>query len=110
MKVYKIKVNGKLYEVEVESITEIEKKSAPVVTTTESETESKVKILSPMQGTIVKSNVAVGSKVKKDEVLMVLESMKLESDILSPTLGYVRQVLVVSGQKVEINQLLLVIG
>lgn len=106
MKVYKIKVNGKLYEVEVESITEIEKKSAPVVTTT----ESKVKILSPMQGTIVKSNVAVGSKVKKDEVLMVLESMKLESDILSPTSGYVRQVLVVSGQKVEINQLLLVIG
>ena len=111
MKIYKVKVNGKLYEVEVESIeekdeaieTEKAKKETPA-------NDQKTQILAPMQGTILKLNVGVGSEIKKGDVLMVLESMKLENDILSPVDGYVSQALIQSGDKVSFNQLLLVIG
>ena len=108
MKLYKIKVNNKLYEVEVESIETIEKKSEVKPATPAN--ESKLQILAPMQGNILKLNVGVGSEVKKGSVLLVLESMKLENDILSPIDGYVSQVLIKEGTKVELNQLMLIIG
>jgi biotin carboxyl carrier protein len=63
-----------------------------------------------MQGNIIKLNVGVGSEVKKGQVLMVLEAMKLENDILCPVNGYIRQLLIKENQKVELNQLMLVIG
>lgn len=108
MKLYKINVNGKSYEVEVESITEHQstiepKKEMP-------KNESTTQVLAPMQGTITLLNVKVGSIVKKGDVLMVLEAMKLENDILCPVDGYVRQLLIKENQKVELNQLMLIIG
>lgn len=108
MKIYKVKVNGKLYEVEVESVTETNtvievKKEVPTH-------DEKIKILAPIQGTVLKSNVKVGTEVKKGSVLLVLESMKLENDILAPETGYVSQVFVSVGQKVELNQIMLIIG
>jgi biotin carboxyl carrier protein len=108
MKLYKINVNGKSYEVEVESIEDI--KSEPVTQKIEQKEESKIKVLAPMQGKITSLNVKVGSEVKKGDVLMVLEAMKLENDILCPADGYVRQLLIKENDQVEINQLMLVIG
>ncbi len=108
MKLYKVKVNGKTYEVEVESVTEV-----TTLHETKKETlilDDKVKVLAPIQGTILKSNVKVGTEVQKGSVLLVLESMKLENDILAPVTGYVSQVFVNVGQKVELNQLMLIIG
>ncbi|PKK92971.1 MAG: acetyl-CoA carboxylase biotin carboxyl carrier protein subunit [Tenericutes bacterium HGW-Tenericutes-6] len=108
MKVYKINVNGKSYEVEVETISE---KTTPKEKVKEEIiNESTTNILAPMQGTITKLNIKVGSEVKKGDVLMVLEAMKLENDILCPIDGYVRQLLIKENQKVELNQLMLVIG
>ncbi len=63
-----------------------------------------------MQGKITTLNVKVGTTVKKGDVLMVLEAMKLENDILCPVDGYVRQLLIKENDQVEINQLMLVIG
>lgn len=109
MKLYKINVNGKSYEVEVETISEQKviktqpKKEMPV-------NESTTNVLAPMQGTITKLNIKVGNVIKKGDVLMVLEAMKLENDILSPVDGYVRQLLVKENEKVDINQLMLIIG
>jgi glutaconyl-CoA/methylmalonyl-CoA decarboxylase subunit gamma len=111
MKLYKINVNGKSYEVEVESVTEqpsIKLVTKPVDKTPVSDT--KTNILAPMQGKIIKLNVIVGSEVKKGDILMVLEAMKLENDILSPVDGYVSQVLIKENQKVDINQQMLIIG
>lgn len=111
MKLYKINVNGKSYEVEVESVTESHtpvKVSKPVEKVLPS--DQKTNILAPMQGKIIKLNVIVGSEVKKGDVLMVLEAMKLENDILCPVDGYVSQVLIKEGEKADINQQLLVIG
>lgn len=113
MKLYKINVNGKSYEVEVESVTEhasVKLAPKPAEKTTIPQAETKTNILAPMQGNIIKLNVIVGSEVKKGDVLMVLEAMKLENDILCPVDGYVSQVLIKEGQKADINQLLLIIG
>jgi len=110
MKTYKINVNGKAYEVVVESVDET--KSAPIKTEPKEVIASptKTQILAPMQGLITKLNVIVGSEVKKGDVLMVLEAMKLENDILCPIDGYISQVLIKENQKVNINDLMLTIG
>ncbi len=111
MKLYKINVNGKAYEVEVTSITETtSENNEPKPIEKPIQSETKTNILAPMQGNIIKLNVIVGSEVKKGDVLMVLEAMKLENDILSPIDGYVSQVLIKEHQKVDINQLMLIIG
>ncbi len=108
MRIYKIKVNGKSYEVEVESIKE--QASKPVLKEAVTSTEDKTEVTAPIQGSIIKINALVGKQVKKGAVLLVLESMKLENDILSPVTGYISQVFVTVGQKVELNQLMLIIG
>lgn len=112
MKIYKINVNGKSYEVEVESIEEA--KSETVVKKQEHKQESlgetKTEVLAPMQGKITSLKIDVGSNVKKGDVLMILEAMKLENDILCPVDGYVRQLLIKENDQVEINQLMLIIG
>jgi biotin carboxyl carrier protein len=108
MKLYKITVNGKQYEVEVESIEETASK--PVSKKQEPKDETKTNVLAPMQGKITTLNVKVGTTVKKGDVLMVLEAMKLENNILCPVDGYVRQLLIKENDQVEINQLMLVIG
>jgi glutaconyl-CoA/methylmalonyl-CoA decarboxylase subunit gamma len=108
MKLYKINVNGKSYEVEVESVSEHQSTHKPIKEVQKS--ESATKILAPMQGKITQLNIKVGSIVKKGDVLMILEAMKLENDILCPVDGYVRQLLIKENQKVELNQLMLIIG
>lgn len=108
MKLYKINVNGKSYEVEVESISEQKSIHQPQVEVQKN--EATTNILAPMQGKITTLNVKVGNIVKKGDVLMILEAMKLENDILCPVDGYVRQLLIKENQKVDINQLMLVIG
>ena len=107
MKLYKIKVNGKSYEVEVESITQHASKP---VTKERVVNDENTDVKAPIQGIVIKLNALVGKQVKKGSVLLVLESMKLENDILCPVTGYISQVFVTVGQKVELNQLLLIIG
>jgi biotin carboxyl carrier protein len=114
MKIYKVKVHGKLYEVELESVSEstakIETPKAvvkPEVTPVNSESTL---IKAPMQGTILKTTVVVGSKVRRGTVLAILEAMKLENEIQSPVEGVVKEILVSKGQHVDSNQLLLIIG
>lgn len=111
MKLYKIKVNGKVYEVEVESVTESkatikeEITAKPLSSSTSGQT-----VASPMQGTILKSHAQKGKTVKKGSVLFVLEAMKLENEILAPADGTIQDILVSVGQKVDANQPLLIIG
>ncbi|MFA5005898.1 MAG: biotin/lipoyl-containing protein [Candidatus Izemoplasmatales bacterium] len=109
MKLYKVKVNGKVYEVELESVTEsnakIESpKPAPAADA------AGAQVVAPMQGQIVKVNVEVGTMVKKGAILAVLEAMKLENEILSPVEGVLRQAAVAKGQSVAAGQLLFVVG
>lgn len=63
-----------------------------------------------MPGTILDIKVAQGAAVKKGDVLMVLEAMKMENEIMSPCDGTVKQLAVNKGASVNSGDLLIVIG
>ena len=96
MKKYKVNVNGTVYEVEIEDITG----AAPAAPA------GGEPITSPMPGNILAVNVAAGDAVKKGQVLMVLEAMKMENEIMCPRDGKVLSVAVSKGTAVESGTLL----
>lgn len=67
-------------------------------------------VKSPMPGNILKINVAQGQAVKEGDVLIVLEAMKMENEIVAPKSGSVAQIAVSKGQVVETGTPLVVIG
>ena len=67
-------------------------------------------VSAPMPGTIVKVNVTQGQAVKEGDVLCVLEAMKMENDITSPKAGTVTQVVTSKGASVSSGDVLIVIG
>ena len=62
-----------------------------------------------MPGTILAVNVSVGQAVKKGEVLMILEAMKMENEIMCPRDGVVASVHTSKGSAVESGALLCVL-
>ena len=128
---YKVTLNGRTYEVEVEAgkamlLSEYEAvapapaaapaaapvaaapaaaaPAAPVVT------GAGEAVNAPMPGNILKVNVNVGDAVKSGTVLVVLEAMKMENEIMAPKDGTVTQVLVSKGSTVDTGAPLVVIG
>ena len=63
-----------------------------------------------MPGTILKVNVTQGAAVKKGDILVVLEAMKMENEILAPKDGTVAQIAVTKGATVDTGALLAVIA
>jgi biotin carboxyl carrier protein len=57
-------------------------------------------------GTIVDVRVREGEKVSPGQILLLLDAMKMHNEVCSEIVGRVRQVLVVKGDRVEKNQLL----
>lgn len=113
MKKYKVNVNGTLYEISLEVIDgDAEQTTAPARIAEEAKTNSPAgaeQIKSPMPGTILAVNVIEGSKIKKGQVIMVLEAMKMENEILSPRDGKIVSINVSKGSSVESGALLCVI-
>ena len=130
MKQLKITVNGKSYDVQVEEVTTFA--SAPVqtpaaapatasvsvappvpTTTTPAPTIAPVvpadgtPVNAPMPGTVNKIPVTAGQAVKKGDVLIVLEAMKMENDICADKDGIVGGIMVVAGEVVGSGKLLL---
>ena len=63
----------------------------------------------PMQGTVVKVNVAVGDAVETGAVVCVLEAMKMENNVTSDVAGTVTEVKVEAGQAVGAGDIVVVI-
>ena len=61
---------------------------------------------SPVTGMVIKVYVEPGRTVEANEVLVVLESMKMEMQITAPHAGVVKSVLVTQGSSVKTEQLL----
>ena len=106
MKAYKVTVNGNVYEITLEIIDKSEIKTAPPHTAAPTApvapaTAGATQITAPMPGTILKVNVTNGASVKKGDVIMVLEAMKMENEIMAPADGTVSSVNVQSGASVE---------
>lgn len=113
MKIYKIKVNGKSYRVELEAIEQVS--TVPIEEKKKEESKKIVsneggkQVVSPIQGQVSNIKVKVGNKVKKGDVLLIVEAMKLENEIVSLFDGQVAQILVTKGQNVKANEPVVVI-
>ncbi len=64
-------------------------------------------IKAPMPGVVLAIKAAPGTAVKKGDVLLVLEAMKMENEIAAPTDGTVVQVLATKGATVATGDVLL---
>ena len=110
MKAYRVTVNGNVYEITLEVIDKADIKAAPtapVAAAPAAPVAAGAKsITAPMPGTILKVNVQNGAAVKKGDVLMVLEAMKMENEIMAPADGTVASVNVAQGASVEAGAVL----
>jgi acetyl-CoA carboxylase biotin carboxyl carrier protein len=62
-----------------------------------------------MVGKILRVEKKVGDKVEEDEVVVVMEAMKMEIPVVAPASGILKELKVTPGQAVEAEQVLAVI-
>ena len=114
MKKYRVTVNGTVYEIELEELTgaapaPATAPAAPAPAPAPSAPAGGEQVISPRPGTILAVNVAAGDTVKRGQVLMILEAMKMENEIMCPCDGKVVSVNTSKGSSVESGTLLCVI-
>ena len=134
---YKVTLNSKVYEVEVEKgeatlLSEYEAVvpapavAAPVVVAAPVPVAAAVPVAatapapvaaadgepvnSPLPGSIHDIRVKVGDSVNTGDVLFIIEAMKMENEVVAPKAGKVTQIAVTKGQNVETGALLLVLA
>lgn len=122
----KINIEGKSYEVDVEvleddqttpppgylpppaTITTVQSVAAPSAPAPAAEVnvdEAKV-CRSPVAGVVVKVQVQPGQKLQPHDLMLVLEAMKMETNVTAPVAGTVKAVKVIPGDGVKVNQVL----
>lgn len=116
MKAYRVNVNGNVYEIALEiidkaDIGQVQQKeaasvSAPAAAAPATGVQGSNAVKAPMPGTVLKVNVVNGASVKKGQVLMVLEAMKMENEIMAPCDGVVSSVDVQQGASVDAGAVL----
>jgi biotin carboxyl carrier protein len=113
MKVYRVKVNGKVFEVELEAVSEVKGsvQSTPVSTpVTSSSSTGGATIVAPIAGKVLGVKVKVGDKVTKGQTVAVIEAMKLENEVPATAEGIVKEIKVNNGDSVNNNDVLIVLG
>lgn len=130
MRKFNITVNGVAYDVEVEEVgaapvaapvapvaaapvaaaPAAAPKAAPAPAPKAAPVAGGVKVTAPMPGTVLDVKVAVGAAVKKGDMLLILEAMKMENEILAAQDGTVAQVLVQKGASVNSGDVMVVLG
>lgn len=125
MKKFNIKVNGTAFEVEVEEV-----KAAPVVKAAAAPApaakpagapapaaapapavvaDGDTPVNAPMPGKIVKIVAEAGKAVKKGDVVLILEAMKMQNEIMAPVDGTVSEVRISAGQNVNTGDPMIVL-
>ena len=127
---YKVTLNGRTYEVEVEAgkailVDEYEAyapapapaaaapaaaPAAPAPAAAPTEVAAGERVNAPMPGNILKVEVKQGDPVKAGQLLVILEAMKMENEIVAPKAGTVAQVVVKVGEKVDTGATLVVLA
>lgn len=117
MKKFVIKVNGNVYEVEVEEATGVTNTpiSAPAAAPAQAPAAAPAPaganaVSAPMPGTILDIKVAVGQSVNAGDVLCVLEAMKMENEIVAPAAGKVVAINTSKGASVNTGDALVSLG
>lgn len=126
MKNYTITVNGNVYNVSVEegnAAAAAPAAAAPVVTPAPTPAAAPkaaapattgvagaVKVTAPMPGKILGIKTQVGAAVKKGEVVIILEAMKMENEIVAPQDGTVASIAVSVGASVESGEVMVTLN
>ncbi|MDE7105430.1 MAG: biotin/lipoyl-binding protein [Ruminococcus sp.] len=128
---YKVTLNGKTYEVEVEKgkailLDEYEALApapaqtaepivtspapAPVTSSAPVNLADGETVSAPMPGNIIRIDVKQGDTVKEGQILVILEAMKMENEIVAPKYGTVAQVVTSKGAVVDTGSPLVIIA
>lgn len=112
---YDVRVNGHLYQVEVAESGQISQivpaAAAPApVAAAPVATEQAEAVKAPLSGTIFKVLVSTGQAVKEGQVMLIMEAMKMETEIRAARDGVVSGVVVKSGDAVGVGDSLLLLG
>ena len=137
MRKFIIKVEGKVYDVEVEEVGENKSSGGtvsaplPIITkvkeepvkskpakVSDSPTSSKAQtavvageeVLAPLPGKILQLKVSEGDSIKVRDTLLILEAMKMENEIVANTSGNVKKINVAVNDMVDTGDILMVIG
>ncbi|NLM37936.1 MAG: biotin/lipoyl-binding protein [Firmicutes bacterium] len=113
MQYFKVTVNGKVYEVSVEEVAQGNAGAAaapsagPIAPTPSAQTPAPAvaqaspamgagekPLPAPLGGTILQINVQPGDKVKKGQVLLTMEALKMENEIVAPEDATIGQIFV----------------
>ena len=137
MRKFQIKVDGKVYEVEVEEVVGSESSKGTI--SIPQPIDSKVKeepvsqkaakpssspapakaptaavageeVTAPMPGKVLQLKVSEGDSVKDGDTLLILEAMKMENEIIANASGNVKKINVAANDMVDTGDVLLVIG
>jgi biotin carboxyl carrier protein len=120
----RITVEGKSYEVDVEVLDDrvgspapmpqipvaappvSEPRSQPTAASAPSAASGGKAVKAPIVGTIMQVKVAPGDILAVNQVVLVMEAMKMETDVASPFAGKVKSVYVAAGEAVKAGQVL----
>ena len=137
MRKFQIKVDGKVYEVEVEEVGRNESSagtisvpqpvaskvkeepvsqkvvkpiSNPVPTKAPTAAVSGEEVVAPMPGKVLQLKVSEGDSVKDGDTLLILEAMKMENEIIANASGNIKKINVTANDMVDTGDVLMVIG
>lgn len=127
---FRVALNGKEYIVEMEEIgnptgqtfqapvaasASVEAAPAPVAVapvaapTPVMDVQGGVEVIAPMPGNILDIQVKVGDSVSENQVLLVLEAMKMENNIVAPQAGVIAAIYAVKGSAIDVGEVMVVI-
>jgi len=137
MRKFQIKVDGKVYEVEVEEVGGNESSagtisapqpvaakvkeepvsqkaakpsSGPAPTKAPAAAVAGEEVVAPMPGKVLQLKVSEGDSVKDGDTLLILEAMKMENEIIANASGNIKKINVAANDMVDTGDVLLVIG
>jgi biotin carboxyl carrier protein len=138
MRKFQIKVDGKVYEVEVEEVggnessagtvsvpqpvaakakeepvsqkTAAKPSSVPAPAKAPAAAVAGEEVVAPMPGKVLQLKVSEGDSVKDGDTLLILEAMKMENEIIANTSGSIKKINVAANDMVDTGDVLLVIG
>jgi len=119
-----IGIDGNIYEVEVEVLEDdevphhpfygmsyplvpatVHSVTVPAASNSEKTGDEDKFCRSPISGIVNRVNVAPGQTIAENELIMVIEAMKMETNVTAPRSGIVKSVRVATGESAKVNQI-----
>jgi oxaloacetate decarboxylase alpha subunit len=113
---YKVSVNGTQYDVvvgpgnsDISQITPAASSASAISTPAAAATEGTA-IKAPLSGSVIENLVIVGQKISEGDPIMIIEAMKMETEVRSHCSGSVLSITVNKGDAIQAEQTLMTVG